>query len=253
MFDSGVGGLSVLRELQRLLPHERFVFFADQRHVPYGGKSARQLRAYTSAITRFLLSQRCKLIVVACNTGTVYAIDHLRRSFAVPFVGTVPAIKPAAARSASKVVAILSTPATAVSPALRALVRAHAAGVRVLRIGCPGLEELVEDGITSGAAVERVIRRRLAPALRAGMDVIVLGCTHYPFLARQIRRLSGARVIDSGRAIARRTRSVLADAGLLRRSGRGGIRYYTNGSAARFSRVAGSLLRRRIRAKHADV
>ena len=139
VFDSGIGGLSVLRELQRLMPRERFVFFADQKHVPYGAKTAAQLKRYTGNIARFLLARRCKIIVVACNTGTVYAIGHLRRSFPVPFIGTVPAIKPAALMSKTGVVGIMSTPATAVSPALRLLVRTHTNGMRVIRVGCPGL------------------------------------------------------------------------------------------------------------------
>jgi glutamate racemase len=227
------------------------VFVADQRHVPYGEKTSSQLRRYTSAITRFLLTHRCKAVVVACNTGTVYAIEHLRASFAVPFVGTVPAIKPAAARSRSRVVAILSTPATAASPALKKLVRDHAADVRVLRIGCPGLEELVEHGTVSGDELDRALRNHLKPALRAGADVIVLGCTHYPFFGRRIASLSHATVIDSGRAIARQTARVLAQAGLLRQRGVGNVRWYTNGSPAAFARVASKLLGAPVRARRA--
>jgi glutamate racemase len=253
VFDSGIGGLSVLRELQRLMPGERFLFVADQRHVPYGGKTAAQLRRYTGAITRFLSARRCKIVVVACNTGTVYAIDHLRRTFDIPFVGTVPAIKPAVALSTTKVVAILSTPATAVSPALRRLVRLHARDARVLRIGCKGLEEMVERGSVSGSKTDDALRAHLAPAVRAGADVIVLGCTHYPFMRRRIGALSGARVIDSGRAIARRTRSLLKASGLLNPATLGSTRYYTNGAPADFSRVASKLLRRNIRSHHADV
>jgi len=253
VFDSGIGGLSVLRELQKVLPNERFIFFADQRHVPYGSKTPAQLRRYTSDITRFLLERRCKLIVVACNTGTVYAIDHLRRTFTVPFIGTVPAIKPAAALSTTKVVGILSTPATAASPALKALVRQHAHDARVLRIGCPGLEELVERGIVSGPGTDAALRKHLAPALRAKADVIVLGCTHYPFLRRRIAALSNARVIDSGRAIARRTKNILAQANLLKASSPGSSVYFTNGTAAEFSRVARALLKRAVRARHYDL
>jgi glutamate racemase len=249
VFDSGIGGLSVLRELQRLMPHERFVFYADQKHVPYGAKSAAQLKRYTTNITRFLLAKRCKIIVVACNTGTVYAIDHLRRTFSVPFVGTVPAIKPAARMSRSGVVGILSTQATAVSPALRALVREHANDTRVLRIGCPGLEDLVEAGEVRGPIVTEALRGHLRPLVAAHADVIVLGCTHYPFLSPIIRRMTGAVITDSGRAIARRTHTLLADANLLRMAGRGTAVFFTNGSPQSFSRVASLLLRRRIRGR----
>jgi len=253
VFDSGIGGLSVLRELRRLMPAERFVFLADQKHVPYGGKTAPQLRRYTAAITRFLLKHRCKMIVVACNTGTVYTIEYLRKHFSVPFVGTVPAIKPAAALSKTKVVAILSTPATAVSPALRRLVNDHARDARVLRIGCPGLEEMVERGITSGPLADAALRKHLAPVIAARADVIVLGCTHYPFMRQRIRALSGAITVDSGAAIARRTKSLLQLSGLLRRTGRGSTQYFTNGSPAEFSRVAGKLLRTSVKARSARV
>jgi glutamate racemase len=231
------------------MPHEQFVFFADQKHVPYGAKTSAQLKRYASDITLFLLAHRCKAIVVACNTGTVYAIEHLRRSFAVPFIGTVPAIKPAALMSRTGVVGIISTPATAVSPALRLLARTHANGTRVIRVGCPGLEDLVESGIVSGPVVTEAVRRHLLPLVAARADVVVLGCTHYPFLVRTIRRLSGARTIDSGRAIAQRTRSVLAGAGLLRSRGRGRSLFFTNGSPREFSRVASLLLKRKIRAQ----
>lgn len=249
VFDSGIGGLSVLRELCRLMPHERFVFYADQKHVPYGAKTAAQLKRYAGSIARFLLARRCKAIVVACNTGTVYAIGHLRRSFSVPCIGTVPAIKPAILMSKIGVVGIMSTPATAVSPALRLLVQRHANGARVIRIGCPGLEDLVESGTVSGPVVTDAVRNHLKPLIAAKTDVIVLGCTHYPFLVRAIRKISGARTIDSGRAVARRTRSVLTQAGLLRARGIGRCVYFTNGSPQKFSRVASLLLKRKIKAQ----
>lgn len=243
----------MLRELRKLMPHERFIFVADQRHVPYGGKTAAQLRRFTGSITRFLLGRGCKIVVVACNTGTVYAIEHLRRTFTVPFVGTVPAIKPAIAMSKTKTVAILSTPATAVSPALKQLVKEHARGAHVLRIGCVGLEEMVERGVVSGPHTDAALRKHLAPAVRSRADVIVLGCTHYPFMRRRIAALSGARVIDSGKAIARRTQSLLMNSDILNTSGRGSVEYFTNGSPANFSRVASKLLRTRVKSRSADV
>lgn len=253
VFDSGIGGLSVLRELRRLMPHERFVFFADQKHVPYGGKTAAQLQRYAADITGFLLARRCKTIVVACNTSTVYSIDFLRRSFTVLFVGTVPAIKPAVTMSKNGIVGIISTPATAASPALRQLVREHARTTRVLRVGCPGLEELVESGTVSGAFLTETIQRHLRPLVAAHADVIVLGCTHYPFFAGTIRKLSGARTIDSGRAVAKRTHWVLSKSGLLNTKGSGGAVFFTNGSPASFSRVASSLLKQRISGRKASI
>jgi len=253
VFDSGIGGLSVLRELCRLMPRERFIFFADQRNVPYGNKTAPQLQRYASAITKFLIARRCKIVVVACNTGTVYAIKYLRRTFPIPFVGTVPAIKPATLLSKNKVVSIMSTPATAISPALKNLIKKHARTTRVLRIGCAGLEEMVEQGIVSGPLLDTALRKHLAPILRAKADVIVLGCTHYPFLRRRISALSGAKVIDSGYALARHTKAILKASGFLNNFDTGTTQFYTNGVPKNFSRVAHKLLRRVVRSRFADI
>jgi glutamate racemase len=247
VFDSGVGGLSTLRQLQRLMPRERFVFLADQAHVPYGAKSGPQLCALADRITLFLLNHRCKAIVVACNTATCYAIDHLRQRFSIPFIGTVPAIKPACALSATGVVGILSTPATARSPALRRLIRRFGNGTRVIRIGCPGLEEQVETGGIDHPRTVELISRYVRPLRAAGADLIVLGCTHYPFLRSRIERISGIRTIDGNRAIARRTRDVLAGLDLLSPSGRGNLVCFTTGDAAHFTAVASRLLRRPVR------
>jgi len=243
--------LSVLRELRRLLPQERFIFLADQAHVPYGGKTGPQLIRLTSDITRFLLRRGCKVIVVACNTATCYAIAALRRKFAVPFVGTVPAVKPACALTDSGVIGVISTPATARSIALRNLVREHAGGVRVLRVGCPGLEELVERGGIDDPSARALLVQYLRPIRVAGADVLVLGCTHYPFLKRVIRRVGGMPTVDSGRALARQTRRILASSGLLASRNSGRTVFFTTGSPASFSRIATKLLGVRVRAAKA--
>lgn len=253
VFDSGIGGLSVLVHLRRILPRERFIFLADQTHVPYGAKSPRQLRSLTSRISRFLLARRAKLIVVACNTATCYAIGHLRASFNVPFVGTVPAVKPACRLTRSGTVAVISTPATAASPALRELVRQFGHGCRVLRIGCPGLEEAVERGALDHPKTNALLKRYLAKARRSGADVLVLGCTHYPFLKGRIRELFPVRTLDSGVAIARRTRFLLSARGLARGSGRGSVAYFTTGDARSFSHVASSLLGIRVAAGKCEI
>lgn len=248
VFDSGIGGLSTLSQLRRLLPRERFVFLADQAHVPYGAKTGPQLCALADRITRFLLKHRCKAVVIACNTATCYAIDHLRRRYPLPFIGTVPAIKPACTMSRSGVVGILSTPATARSAALRSLVRRHGNGNRVLRVGCPGLEEQVERGGIDHPRTDELIARYVQPLRTAGADLIVLGCTHYPFLRSRIERISGIRTIDGNRAIARRARDVLAGLDLLSAARRGSLRCFTTGNAPDFDRVASRLLRRPLRA-----
>lgn len=253
VFDSGVGGLSILQHLRRLMPHERFIFLADQAHVPYGAQSPESLRSLAHRITRFLLSGKTKLVVVACNTSTCYSISSLRSSFLVPFVGTVPAIKPACERSSSKVVAVISTPATAKSDLVRDLVKRFNNGCRVLRIGCAGLEEAVEDGVLDSPQTKTLLSKYLTRARKAGADQLVLGCTHYPFLKRRIRSLYPVTTVDSGAAIARRTRSILTEVNLLRPSGKGSASYWTTGNPRSFSNIASMLLGSTVRAKKAKI
>jgi glutamate racemase len=253
VFDSGVGGLSVLRELRKRMPNERFIFLADQAFVPYGEKTADELIARTSRLARFLLRQRCKAIVVACNTATCYAIGSLRKRFKIPFIGVVPAVKPACEQSRSGVVGVIATPATARSRALRDLVRRFSNGTRVIRKGCPGLEELIEGGGLTGPAVDRILQTRLAPLRAAGADIVVLGCTHYPFLRMRIARIADARTLDSGRAVAERTQDVLRIHALSRPNGPGAVRYFTTGDVRGFVRVASRLLRGHVSAQKAAV
>lgn len=233
------------------MPSERFIFLADQSYVPYGEKTPAQLVARTTRISRFLLRRRCKTIVVACNTATCYAIGPLRARFPVPYIGVVPAVKPACEQSTSGVVGVISTPATARSRTLRDLIRRFSKGTKVLRVGCPGLEEIVEEGGTKGPVVDRMLRTRLDPLRAAGADIIILGCTHYPFLRSRIAAISRARTLDSGRAVARQTLKILRTHALERRSGIGVTAYFTTEDPGHFARVASSLLRRRISAKKA--
>lgn len=248
VFDSGLGGLSILKHLRRVMPHERFIFLADQAYVPYGGKSGKQLCTRTSKIARLFLSYRTKAIVVACNTATVYAIEHLRDTFSVPFIGTVPAVKPACRGSKQKVIAVLSTPATAKSPALKKLVRAYAQQCTVVRIGCAGLEEAVEHGALESSETRKLLETYLRTARSRGADRLVLGCTHYPFLKRTIRSILPVPTVDSGRAVARQTKHILEERGILRAAGAGSITYLTTGDASAFSKVATQLLKTSARA-----
>ena len=251
VFDSGVGGLSVLREIKRLLPRENYIFVADQINIPYGGKTRSQLRLLTERITRFLVKKGAKMIVIACNTATCYAIEFLRRKFPSNiFVGTVPAIKPAARLSLNKTIVVLSTPATARSFYLKNLIRDNAAGIKVVNIGCPNLENLVEEGRINSPEIKILVTRYLKKAAPFRPDYIVLGCTHFPFLKGAIRESSPfrANTIDSGRAIARRVKNLLNTAGL--ENGRkASTVYYTTGNPKRFSEVASRLLGIKIRAK----
>lgn len=217
VFDSGVGGISVLRELRRELPAERLIYFADSGHCPYGGKSREQIVTRACAITDVLIEQGAKLIVVACNTATIAAVEHLRATYPLPFVGMEPAVKPAVTHTRSGVVGVLATGAALAGDKFHHLVAQHAQAVRVITQPCPGLVEQVEKGDLDGPDTRRLVERYVEPLMAQGADVIVLGCTHYPFLRPLIQSIVGDRVLllDTGAAVARQTRRVLAREGLL--------------------------------------
>lgn len=237
VFDSGVGGLSVLRALQAELPAERWLYYADSRHCPYGGQSAEALQARAAAITEHFLAQGAKLVVVACNTATIAAIAHLRQRYALPFVGMEPGVKPACEQTRSGVVGVLATGRSLAGEKFHQLLAAHARDVRVLTQPCTGWVETVEAGVLDGPAVSALLRRDVEPLLAAGCDVLVLGCTHFPFLVPALQTLLGPTVslIDTGPAVARQTRRVLAEQGLLREAGAGDVAWETSGDAAHFA------------------
>jgi glutamate racemase len=241
MFDSGLGGLSVLREVVRLMPDAQVVYVADSAHVPYGTKSPDFIRERSLAITRFLLeSQHARGIVVACNTATTHAVATLRDVFpAVPIVGMEPALKPAAAATRSGVVGVLATPATLDGERFADLAQRYTDGIELLTQPSPGLVECVEAGDVSGADAERLLRLYTGPMLARGADTIVLGCTHYPFLRDSIQRLVGPDVtlIDTGAAVARQTARLLTTIDSGQVPGRGRITYYSSGDVIAARRV----------------
>lgn len=251
-FDSGVGGLTVWRATRKLLPQESLVFLADSGHVPYGEKSREELRDLTTRIVRFLLGLDAKLVVVACNTATVHAIGHLRATFPeIPFVGVVPVVKTLARRTRTGTIAVLSTPATAESPYLAALIEEFAPDMRVLSVGCDGLEDMVEAGEV-GTRPDRIgalLERHLAPVRGSGADVVGLGCTHYPFLRRRIKRILGpdVRVYDPSRPVARRVRQLLTERDAFAGNANPTYRFYTTGDPRQFATVASKLLRFPVR------
>jgi glutamate racemase len=245
IFDSGVGGLSVWREVARRFPTENLIYFADQAHVPYGPQPMSQVREYATAITRFLLERGARLIVVACNTASAAALYHLRAAFPqVPFVGMEPAVKPAAENSRNGVIGVIATPATFQGELFASLIERFAGGVQVLTQVCPGLVEAVEAGDLDSPAVEALLRDCLTPLVAAGIDTLVLGCTHYPFLAPVIARVVGPEVniIDPAPAVARQVGRVLARRGWLAGSVESRRVFYTSGDLAPFSTLIARLL-----------
>jgi glutamate racemase len=213
LFDSGVGGLSVLREVARELPGEDLLYFADSAHCPYGARSQGEVRRLTLGITRFLVGQGAKVLVVACNTASAVALAALRAEFDIPIVGMEPALKPAAATTHSGKVGVMATAATFQGELFARLVERFAIGVEVYTQAGPGLVEQVEAGRLDDPETERLLCTYLAPMLAAGIDRLVLGCTHYAFLTPAIRRIVGSEVeiIDPSPAVARQTRRVLEE------------------------------------------
>jgi len=244
VYDSGIGGLSVLAEIIRLLPGEDAVYYADSAYFPYGSRTPAEIRARAGAVARELIAFGAKIIVVACNTATSAAIAHLRETFDVPFVGMEPALKPAAERTLAGRVALLVTPGTAQGEKLAALIDRYGAEVSVRTVAAPGLAERVEAGDFDGDETRALIRRYLAPAIADGVDVLALGCTHYAFLRRAIEEEAGETlaVIEPSEAIARQVQRVLDKEGLLNsRTTGGGVRYLTSGDAAAFASMRGRL------------
>jgi len=245
IFDSGVGGLSVLVEVQKLLPKENFIFVADQTNVPYGGKTQKQLQSYTDKIMAFLVSQNVKAVIVACNTATVYAIDFLREKYKLPIIGTVPVVKTIANITKTGQTAVFSTPATSKSSYLADLINKFAPDVTVYKVGGTGLEELIETGDLDNKKIDKILYESLEPLLKKNVDAIALGCTHYPFLTAKIKQIVGknVQVVDSGGAVARRTKAILIHNQILGNK-RTEDFYYTTGDKNKFAKAIKSLLKK---------
>lgn len=215
IFDSGVGGLSIAQEIAKHLPHERFIYFADTAHVPYGPRDDQNIRELTAQAIEWLYRKGCKVAVVACNTASAFSLDYLREHYGdnFPIIGLVPALKPAVLQSKSKTVAVLATPATFRGQLIKDVVDkfAQPSGVTVIPVTCLDLVPFVESGAQMSAACLATLKDILQPVVDQGADYLVLGCTHYPFLKIAIQSIFGQKLtlIDSGLAVARQTARIL--------------------------------------------
>lgn len=240
IFDSGSGGLSVYRELVKVLPRERFIYYSDNAHCPYGEKTALYIQERARFITDFLLRKGADIIVVACNTATAAAISMLREEYpSVPFVGMEPAVKPAALGTRTGVIGVLATAGT-----LKGSKYLHTRGrfednVRIAEHVGQGFVELVEAGILDGPQAEATVRASLQPLLDEGADVVVLGCTHYPFLRPVIERIAGpgVQVIDPAPAVARQALRLLEERGVPMGEGPFSVELHSSGDPAALSRI----------------
>ena len=215
VFDSGIGGLSIALEIARHLPNEKIVYYADTAHVPYGARSDQEIRQLTAQAIEWLYRRGCKIAVVACNTASAFSLDYLREYYGeqFPIVGLVPALKPAVLQTQSKVVAVLATPATFRGQLIKDVMRkfAEPAGVRVLPVTSLELVPFIEAGQQMSPACLNLLQQILEPVVEQGVDYLVLGCTHYPFLKDAIGQIFAEKLklIDSGQAVARQTAYIL--------------------------------------------
>ncbi len=226
IFDSGVGGLSVFREIRKLLPEERYIYYSDNAHCPYGEKSREYITGRAREITRLLLSEGADIIVVACNTATAAAIASLREEFEVSFIGMEPAVKPAATSTMTGVVGVLATAGTLKADKYLNTREKWAEGVKIAEHVGQGFVELVEKGCTSGPEAETVVMQSLKPLIDEGADRIVLGCTHYPFLSQTISKVAAGiapgrdiQIIDPAPAVAKHLFEIMKQEGLIREDG----------------------------------
>jgi glutamate racemase len=233
IFDSGVGGLSVLRAIRAQMPEESVLYFGDQGHIPYGSRPMGQIRNFSEAITNFLLERKAKLIVVACNTASAAALKYLREKFPnVGFVGMEPAVKPAAETTQTGKVGILATPATFQGALYASVVERFANGVELFQNTCNGLVQQIERGNLDGDETRRILEDALRPMLEKNIDTVVLGCTHYPFVIPLIEEIVGekVRVIDPAPAVAKQAKRLLEAGGVKNdSSARGDVKFYTSG------------------------
>jgi glutamate racemase len=250
IFDSGVGGLSVFREIRKVLPEQSYIYYSDNAHCPYGEKTREYIIDRAREITRFMLEKGCEIIVVACNTATAAAISTLREEFPVKFIGMEPAIKPAAQSTKTGVVGVLATAGTLKASKYLDTREKWAQNVKIAEHIGQGFVELVENGNISGPSAEETVRASLLPLLEAGADTIVLGCTHYPFLISTIEKVAheefpqrDVNVIDPAPAVARHLLEVMKEEGIAQKGLDGySIELHSSGDPANLQRTFGSLL-----------
>lgn len=245
VFDSGVGGLAVVEQVRALLPNEDIQYYADRGHFPYGTKTQKEVQTLSIAAVEFLISKGSKLIVVACNTASAAALPELRRQFKVPFVGIVPAVKPASLQTRNGKIGVIATEGTLHAEMFQALVDQFASGLEVVTVACPRLVEFVEEGRTDEPELEAVLHSYLDPILEKEVDTLVLGCTHYSFLREAVERIAGPNVtvLETSRPVARQVQRLLQEHDLLAgRSGEGIVTYHASGNVEAFNKVRDKLL-----------
>ena len=242
IFDSGVGGTSIWKELNALLPYENTIYLADSKNAPYGKKTKEEIIALSKKNTELLLKKGCKIIVVACNTATTNAIEFLRKNYNVPFIGIEPAIKPAALNTKTKSIGILATKGTLSSALFHKTTDLFANGIKVVEQEGEGIVPLIEQGHLASEEMKALLQLYISPMLKANIDHLVLGCTHYPYLIPQLLEMlpKHIKIIDSGAAVAKQTKAILIQHTLLNTSlVKPKLQFYSNGNLEVMSHLLG--------------
>lgn len=254
VFDSGVGGLSILSQIQQILPLETTIYVADSAYMPYGQKTDEQIMERADKIVSFFKDKNVKAVVVACNTATIAAIESLRKTFEFPIIGTVPVVKTIAKLTKTGNIAVFATSSSSNSDYMDDMIEKFAAEANVIKVGESHLENLIEEGNIDSPEIEKILRLELEPLLKASVDAIALGCTHYPFIKKRIEKIVGKDVVvcDSGGAVARRLKQVLETENLLSLQ-KGSDAYYTTGDSQKFATVASKLVGKTIEVQHIDL
>ena len=240
IFDSGIGGTSILNEIHQLLPNENIIYLADSKNAPYGNKSKEAIIALSEKNTQWLLNHNCKIIVVACNTATTNAIAYLRKKYPIPFIGIEPAIKPAALKTKTKTIGILATKGTLSSALFHKTSELYAHNIDVIEQIGEGIVQLIEAGKTNSPEMETLLKNYLEPMITRNIDHLVLGCTHYPYLIPMLKKMlpNKVTIIDSGQAVAKQTKNVLSQSNLLTsRSNTGSVQLFSNQNIAVLSKI----------------
>ena len=239
IFDSGIGGITILNSIKNILPNESLIYYSDNINSPYGNKTKKEIQNLSIKKTEFLIEKGCKIIVVACNTATTNSISKLRSNFKIPFVGIEPAIKPAALGTKTGRIGVLATKGTLSSELFCSTAKDYASNIKIIEKNAEGLVELIEEGVFNGEQIEKVLKKSLSHMIKKKIDHLVLGCTHYPLLKKTIQLLipNDIKIIDSGRAVAAQTKRLLVKNKLETNLHEPKYSFYCNGSTKSLNNI----------------
>jgi glutamate racemase len=239
IFDSGVGGITIYEEINKLMPNESIIYLSDNLNSPYGNKSKEEIKNFSIKNTNWLIEKGCKIIVVACNTATTNSIDYLRNTYKIPFVGVEPAIKPAANNTKTGVIGVLATKGTLTSNLFNITSNDYCSEIKIIESDGQGLVELIENGIFSGEKLEKMLKLFIDPMISANIDYLVLGCTHYPLISKSLKKIlpRNVKILDSGIAVAKQTKFLINKNKLVNQNNKSESIFYCNSKTSALEKV----------------